>query len=75
MNIEPSRHLVRTKEAATYCGLAASTLEKLRVYGGGPTFRKLGKVVVYDRADLDAWLDSHPRLGSTSELGQEAVSR
>jgi len=47
---------LRTPAAAGYVGLAASTLEKLRVAGGGPIFHKLGrKVVVYDTNDLDVW--------------------
>lgn len=34
--------------------------------GGGPAYIKLGKRVVYDTADLDAWLARHRRQ-STSE--------
>jgi hypothetical protein len=34
---------------------AARTLAKLRVLGGGPPFRKLGRLVVYDPADLADW--------------------
>lgn len=48
---------MRTQMAATYLGVAASTLNKLRCSGGGPRFAKLGpRLVVYDRADLDAWV-------------------
>ena len=36
--------------------ISKSTLEKLRVTGGGPPFRKWGKAVFYDHADLDGWL-------------------
>ena len=48
--------MVRTREAATYTGLAKSTLEKLRVTGGGCPYMRVGRVVVYDPDDLDAWL-------------------
>jgi predicted DNA-binding transcriptional regulator AlpA len=45
-----------TKHAAAYLGVGESTLERLRVTGGGPVFRKLGeKMVRYAAADLDAW--------------------
>jgi predicted DNA-binding transcriptional regulator AlpA len=52
--------------AARYAGLSASTLNKLRVYGGGPSYLKLGRRVVYDRNDLDAWL-AGMRRASTSD--------
>ncbi|MCW0206021.1 MAG: helix-turn-helix domain-containing protein [Achromobacter sp.] len=57
---------MRTKQAAYRVGLSASTLEKLRVYGGGPRYAKLGRAVVYDVADLDAWVAQNSRI-STSD--------
>lgn len=62
------RRMLRTREAATYTGLAKSTLEKLRVSGGGCPYIRVGRVVVYDPADLDEWLASHRRR-STSDNG------
>jgi hypothetical protein len=41
---------------ATYTNLSKSSLDKLRVYGGGPLYIKVGARVVYDRVDLDTWL-------------------
>ena len=55
-----------TAGAARRLSLAESTLEKLRVTGGGPAFCKLGRRVVYRVADLDAWIASR-RVRSTSE--------
>ena len=60
---------VNVDDAATYIGLSASTLNKLRVFGGGPVFLKIGRRVAYDVADLDAWLQSKRRR-STSDTGQ-----
>lgn len=57
-----------TQEAGTFLTLSPRTLEKLRVYGGGPPFRKLGTRVVYTMADLRAWADSRI-LGMTSDPG------
>lgn len=65
-NITP-RYL-RTNDAAIYVGAAKSTLEKLRLFGGGPVFSKLGRTVVYDLADLDAWVSSNRRR-STCDNG------
>ena len=55
-------------EAAIYTGLASSTLNKLRHFGGGPAFLKLGRRVLYDLADLDVWLAAH-RRHSTADKG------
>lgn len=46
----------RVQDAADYLALSRSKLNKLRTYGGGPRFAKVGKVIVYARADLDAWV-------------------
>jgi hypothetical protein len=61
-----ARKMLGTPAAAAYCGSSASTLAKLRVFGGGPAYVKLGRRVVYDITDLDRWLASHRRV-STSE--------
>jgi hypothetical protein len=57
---------LRINTAAHHLGIGAGTLNKLRVCGGGPRFAKLGHVVVYDLADLDAWATAR-KVGSTSE--------
>ncbi len=53
----PQRYLTND-EAADYLRLSPRTLEKQRVIGGGPRFRKFGRRVMYAVADLDAWADS-----------------
>jgi predicted DNA-binding transcriptional regulator AlpA len=64
----PQRKMLDTPNAADYCGSSSSTFEKLRIYGGGPRYVKLGRRVVYDPADLDAWLEANRRT-STSDSG------
>lgn len=61
------RQRLRAPAAAAYLGLSPSTLAKLRCAGGGPAFTKLGRVVVYERYDLDAWVDAQGKRHSTSE--------
>jgi len=62
------RRLVKTEGASEYTTLAVSTLEKLRLSGGGPRFVKLGgRAIAYDLRDLDSWIDSQRRVSSTSE--------
>lgn len=66
--VDPQKRKMRTKEAAHYVGLSPSTLEKMRVYGGGCRYTKLGRVVVYDVADLDSWVAQNSRT-TTSDAG------
>jgi hypothetical protein len=46
------------------------TLAKLAVIGGGPAFRKAGRVPLYSEASTDAWAESKigPLVHSTTEL-------
>ncbi len=62
----PEQGVMTTPIAAQYLGLSPATLETLRSRGGGPTFVKLGRRVVYRKEDLDMWLDAR-RQKSTSE--------
>ncbi len=59
--------LLRTREAARFCGFAKSTLEKLRCTGGGPNFIRRGRAIYYQIGDLEGWMDAMPRYRSTSE--------
>ena len=54
-----------TKDAATSLGLAQRTLQKYRVDGSGPKFRKLRGHSFYDVADLDAWVESAEKTAIT----------
>ena len=53
---QPQRYLTND-EAAEYLRLSPRTLEKQRVLGGGPKFRKFGRRVMYAVTDLDAWAE------------------
>ncbi|MBP6892893.1 MAG: helix-turn-helix domain-containing protein [Pseudacidovorax sp.] len=57
-----------TEEAAALLRLSPRTLEKQRVLGGGPRFRKFGARVVYARADLRAYADRNT-FAMTSDPG------
>ena len=61
------------EQAATHVGLSVSTLNKLRVFGGGPPYLKIGRRVVYSIGDLDDWL-STKRRRSTSDVESEAAA-
>jgi predicted DNA-binding transcriptional regulator AlpA len=66
--MEP-RMLLTVPEAAAFCRVSASTLNKLRCSGLGPAFTRCGlRKVAYRREALVEWLASRERR-STSEKG------
>ena len=52
-------NFLTTSEAATRIRYRAQTLRRWRMLGRGPAFIRLAGRVLYDPADLQAWLDSH----------------
>src|ERR1700728_2684131 len=74
---------LRRKAASTYLqktyGLdrAPSTLAKLAVIGGGPIFRRAGRVPLYSTDDLDEWVASKlsPPMRSTSDASAPTDSK
>lgn len=63
-----------TPQAAALLGLSPRTLERYRVSGEGPPFRKLGRRVRYTRSDIDDWAESCRRR-STSDDGSGFAGR
>lgn len=55
----PPKRWFTTREAAEYLECGKSTLEKYRAQGTGPAYHQSAtgdrSVILYDRADLDAW--------------------
>lgn len=61
------RRRLRVPEAAAYCGVSTSLLNRLRVSGGGPPYSKISSIVSYDPDDLDAWLLQHRRTSTSGD--------
>lgn len=60
-----------TQEAADFLGVSPRSLEKWRLIGCGPAYRKLaGRLVRYALADLDHFAGD--RRSSTSDPGRDA---
>jgi hypothetical protein len=57
-----------TKSAAQrLVGVKPRTLEKWRIQGRGPVFRKFGRKVVYAESDLEIWAEAQRRLSTSRE--------
>ena len=65
--METAPRLLRTLDAARYCGFSKSTFEKWRCVGGGPRFIRRGSAVYYAVENLDDFLAGLPRFRNTSE--------
>jgi hypothetical protein len=73
--MHPAQYL-RRKQAGEYLKScyghgSPRTLAKLATLGGGPIYRKFGRIVVYDPADLDSW--ALARLSAPLRSTSEAV--
>ena len=55
-----------TAQAAEYLNVSTKTLEGLRSSGGGPRYRKHGRKVVYQLAQLEEWSEGR-EVRSTSD--------
>jgi excisionase family DNA binding protein len=64
------KRMLIAEDAAKYLGLAPQTLAKLRWSGDSPPYFKVGRRVLYERDELDAWLEQRKRR-STSDTGQQ----
>ena len=62
-------------EAAKYIGMSESWLSKSRMTGmDAPRHIKIGRRVVYDLDDLDAWLVAHRRMNTSEPLPTSMVA-
>lgn len=61
----PYRNL-SVSDAAAFLGVSKSWLNRKRLEGGGPTFAKLGRRVVYEFADLVQFLESRKRQSTSA---------
>jgi excisionase family DNA binding protein len=60
-NAKKGSPFLSTAQAAFYIGLSRRTLEKMRLSGGGPKYRKHGRYVRYHIDDLNAWSQSRSK--------------
>jgi hypothetical protein len=64
---EPERPFLNTMEAAAWLRLTKNTLEKMRVHGTGPSYRKHGRYVRYHIEDLVDYSNSSKRKSTSDE--------
>lgn len=67
----PVRQLLNNDEAADMLGISRRTLPIWRVQGRGPRFVKIGRLVRYELAELNAWIESNTHA-NTARIGAQS---
>lgn len=67
-----NKNILTAKEAAAYAGLSMSGLYKLTHTGKIPFYRPGGKLIYFNREELEQWLQRN-RVATTEELNDRAA--
>ena len=66
-----TKEVLTSDEAAMYMGISKSYLYKMTMRKEIPHYKPMGKVVYFNRSELEQWLQSN-RVSTTSEVNQKA---
>lgn len=71
--INTHKEVLTSDEAARYMGVSRSYLYKLTMRREIPHYKPMGKIVYFNRLELEQWLQSN-RCATDGELSQQAQS-
>lgn len=66
-----SKAILTADEAAAYMGISKSYLYKLTMRKEIPYYRPTGKVIYFDRTELEEWIRTN-RVSTSQEINQKA---
>lgn len=66
-----TKEVLTSDEAAKYMGISKSYLYKLTMRKEIPHYKPMGKVVYFNRFELEEWLQTN-RISTASEVNQQA---
>ena len=69
--ISTTKEVLTSDEAAQYMGISKSYLYKLTMRQQIPHFKPMGKMVYFNRLELESWLQSN-RVATDEEISQQA---
>jgi helix-turn-helix protein len=72
--VSPETYLTPV-EASRVLRVSVSLLAKLRVYGGGPDFTRVSRVVRYRRSDLDAFMEARLATSTSNDNSNSQPGR
>lgn len=68
-----NKRVMNMEEACLYSGISKSTLYKLTCKGDIPHSKPSGKLIFFDRDELDSWMLSNP-VKTRDEIDREAMN-
>ncbi len=68
-----TKEVLTSNEAARYMGISMSYLYKLTMARAIPHYKPLGKMVFFNRLEIEAWLQSN-RVATKTEIEAQAQS-
>ncbi len=54
-----SKQYMTVQEVKDYIRVSAGHLHRMTMLGVGPACSKVGRRLIFDKADVDAWMDAH----------------
>lgn len=69
-----SSRFLTPREFADLMRVSIRTVETWRSRGGGPPFARVGKHVVYDKIDVDLWINERTYLSYAHELKKKEAA-
>lgn len=67
------KEVLTVEEASRYMGMSKSSLYKLTMNGTIPCYKPTGKMVYFNRKELEQWLQSN-RVATRQELNDKAYA-
>jgi excisionase family DNA binding protein len=67
------KNVLTFEEAAMFTGLAKSYLYKLTASGKIPHYKPSGKLIYFDRSELEGWMLRNP-VRTADEIEQQAIN-
>jgi predicted DNA-binding transcriptional regulator AlpA len=62
-SVSVQRRYLSERELAQYSGIGIRTLQRWRLFGQGPAYKKFGGMVRYDLPAFDTWAAAQPGGG------------
>lgn len=67
-----SKAILTVNETAAYLGISKNYLYKLTMRKEIPYYRPTGKIIYFDRKELEEWIKANNRISTMQEINEQA---